>query len=62
MSRDSGAAVSAAPLAFAPHVPLQPIRGDQKLQSRVTPSPPCEVSGVLEVEHLADVSDESTDL
>eukprot|EP00971_Amphidinium_carterae_P044328 871766-Amphidinium_carterae.1 len=31
---DSGTAVSvAAPLSFAPHVPLQPIRGDQKLQS-----------------------------
>eukprot|EP00971_Amphidinium_carterae_P049700 979673-Amphidinium_carterae.1 len=30
---DSGAAVSIAPLSFAPHVPLQPMRGDQKLQS-----------------------------
>eukprot|EP00971_Amphidinium_carterae_P293392 5824873-Amphidinium_carterae.1 len=30
---DSGAAVSVAPPSFAPHVPLQPIRGDQKLQS-----------------------------
>eukprot|EP00971_Amphidinium_carterae_P348930 6490748-Amphidinium_carterae.2 len=30
---DSGAAVSVAPLSFAPHVPLQPVRGDQKLQS-----------------------------
>eukprot|EP00971_Amphidinium_carterae_P314148 6244370-Amphidinium_carterae.1 len=29
----SSAAVSVAPLSFAPHVPLQPIRGDQKLQS-----------------------------
>eukprot|EP00971_Amphidinium_carterae_P114772 2273452-Amphidinium_carterae.1 len=30
---DSGAAMSVVPLSFAPHVPLQPIRGDQKLQS-----------------------------
>eukprot|EP00971_Amphidinium_carterae_P170123 3370858-Amphidinium_carterae.1 len=30
---DSGAAVSVAPPSFAPPVPLQPIRGDQKLQS-----------------------------
>eukprot|EP00971_Amphidinium_carterae_P021482 423625-Amphidinium_carterae.2 len=30
---DSGAAVSVAPLSFAPHVPLQTIRGSQKLQS-----------------------------
>eukprot|EP00971_Amphidinium_carterae_P059904 1184947-Amphidinium_carterae.3 len=29
----SGAAVSVGPLSFALHVPLQPIRGDQKLQS-----------------------------
>eukprot|EP00971_Amphidinium_carterae_P264665 5249960-Amphidinium_carterae.5 len=30
---DSGAAVSVAPLSFAPHVPLQTITGGQKLQS-----------------------------
>eukprot|EP00971_Amphidinium_carterae_P043320 852349-Amphidinium_carterae.1 len=30
---DSVVAVSVAPLSFAPHVPLQSIRGDQKLQT-----------------------------
>eukprot|EP00971_Amphidinium_carterae_P172684 3423249-Amphidinium_carterae.1 len=31
LTYDSGAAVSVAPPSFAPHVPLRPIRGDQKL-------------------------------